>query len=77
MDTKKLLVGTVNGTAGMMLVAYVMWDVLLVDFFADGDFFCAGAFDSSSAICDISGSKKAGLAEFCTAHMVGLWSYYN
>ena len=34
MDTKKLLVGTVNGTVGMMLVAYVMWDVLLVDFFS-------------------------------------------
>ena len=34
MDAKKLLVGTVNGTVGMMLVAYVMWDVLLVDFFS-------------------------------------------
>ena len=34
MDTKKLLAGTVSGTAGMMLVAYVMWDVLLVDFFS-------------------------------------------
>ena len=34
MDTKKLLAGTVSGTAGMMLVAYVMWDGLLVDFFS-------------------------------------------
>ncbi len=34
MDAKKLLVGTLNGAVGMMLVAYVMWDVLLVDFFS-------------------------------------------
>jgi hypothetical protein len=34
MDAKKLLVGTLNGAVGMMLVAYVMWDVLLVNFFS-------------------------------------------
>ena len=34
MDAKKLLVGTLNGAVGMMFVAYVMWDVLLVDFFS-------------------------------------------
>jgi hypothetical protein len=34
MDSKKLLVGTVNGTVGMMAVAYLMWGVLLRDFFS-------------------------------------------
>ncbi len=33
MDAKKLLVGTINGAVGMMVVAYLMWDVLLKDFF--------------------------------------------
>ncbi len=34
MDAKKLLVGTVNGAVGMMAVAYLIWDVLLKDFFS-------------------------------------------
>ena len=34
MDAKKLLVGTINGAVGMMIVAFVMWDVLLKDFFS-------------------------------------------
>ena len=34
MDAKKLLVGTINGAVGMMAVAFVIWDVLLKDFFS-------------------------------------------
>lgn len=34
MDAKKLLVGTLNGTVGAMATAFVIWEVLLTDYFS-------------------------------------------